>query len=702
MLSDGLTNVRPVQGEIMLSTLILASAVSYVNPYVGCADNGHCFAAAAYPFGMVQAGPDTGTESWDYCSGYRYADEEIKVFSQTHISGTGCNDMGDVALMPGVVPSKYDKKTQVAQPGYYAVTLDTGCALETTVAPHSSIYHFNFTSEPKILLDLQWGIVFPGNLSRHVLKSDIKHTETEFTVWANVRNWVNREYSAVVQFSAPFTVEQIAERKFVLTFKQKEFYGKVGMSTVSIEKARKNLEAEIPAWDFAGVKAAAQAAWEELLERVELPSATLAQKQNFYTSLYHLFIQPNNIADVDGQYRGADGKVAQAKGGVYYSTLSLWDTFRTAHPLYTLLVPERVEGFCDTIIAHHKAAGFMPIWTLWGKDNQCMIGTHSVPVLVDAYFKGFKVDPNEAMKCINETLRQNHPGRGKENWDLLNEYGYYPFDKIRGESAARTLECAYDDWCAMKLAQALGRTDDAQFYAKRAQNWKNLFDKSVGLVRGRNTKGEWRTPYDPFQLGHGADTPNDFTEGNAWQYTWHVMQDPEGLMAMFGSKEAFCAKLNSLFEQPEKTEGQGFVLDVSGLIGQYAHGNEPSHHTVYFFTLAGQPRRTAELVRQVCDKFYRPEVDGLCGNDDCGQMSAWYLFSAMGFYPFNPCGGEYVLGAPQIGEFIVNKRLHIVANGLSRDAKYVKRTTLNGKTITTKLTHKDLATGGELVFEMSK
>lgn len=711
----------------------------HVNPYVGCAFNGHCFAAAAYPFGMVQAGPDTGTESWHYCSGYRYADTNVYGFSQTHISGTGCNDLGDLLLMPwsgdGLAPgvtSRYRKETQVATPGFYAVTLDDAdVAVKIAVAPHSAIYELKYGGRgvPRLMVDTQWGVVFPKNLSRHVLESEIRADGPRRLVGRNrVRNWVDREYSFVLETSAPIVDRVELPRRpgekggrHVLTFDAQPGAAirvKVALSTTDGDGAKRNLAAEIPAWDFDAVARAAREAWNGYLRRMEIGGASDDAAASFYTSLYHLCIHPNNIADVDGRYRGADGQVRTSPDGRYYSTLSLWDTFRAAHPLYTILAPELVPSLVNTMVAHAQAAGYLPIWTLWGKDNQCMIGTHSVPVVVDAFLKEVarlgsadkvladgKVDWMAAYDAVRDSLRNAHPGRHKERWDLLDKYGYYPFDEIRGESVSRTLECAYDDACAARFAAALGRSDDAAFFSRRAQNYRNLFDRKAQLMRGRDTKGAWRTPFNPFQLGHGADTPNDFTEGNSWQYTWHVMHDPEGLMSLFGTKLAFAGKLDSLFVQPEKTEGSGFVLDVSGLIGQYAHGNEPSHHVAYFYPFAGQPARTAEVVRDICDRFYQNKVDGLCGNDDCGQMSAWYLFSVAGFYPFDPCGGEYVLGAPQAAKVVFSlpggRTFTVRANGISRDSKYVRRMTLNGAVVDGfKLTHSQILAGGELVFEM--
>ncbi len=700
----------------------------HVNPSVGCAFNGHCFAAAAYPFGLVQSGPDTGNFSWNYTSGYRDADTTILGFSQTHLSGTGCPDLGDILVMPyagardrKTYASAFAKATETATPGYYGVTLaDNGVKVEVTVAPHAAIYRFTFLrAGAHVLVDPQWGIVSnPKALHTHVVEAS---SEVEGNVRVTGRNrnrlWVDREFSYVVEFSQAATgVTELPKQDSAEKAVRRVFdfdvpaggtlYMKVALSSVDLAGARRNLAAEIPGWDFDGVRAQARAKWNDLLGRVRA-EGDADQLVNLYTALYHLFIHPNDIADVDGRYRGADNQVRTAPLGHYYSTLSLWDTFRAAHPLYTLLAPEYVPGFISSMVEHHKAAGYLPIWTLWGKDNQCMIGTHSVPAIVDAYLKGFGgFDPAEAYEAIRNSLREKHDGRRKERWDLLDKYGYYPFDEIKGESVSRTLECAYDDWCAAQMAEKLGKKEDAAFFRKRSANWRNVFDKSLGLVRGRDTKGAWRTPFDPARLGHGAGTANDFTEGNAWQYTWHVMQDPEGLVSMFGGAAGFAKQLDALFVQPEKTEGAGFVLDVTGLIGQYAHGNEPSHHVVYFYPYAGRPHRTAELVREVFDKFYLNKPDGLCGNDDCGQMSAWYVFSALGFYPFNPCGDGYVLGAPQIPRAELSleggKKLVVRADGLSCDAKYVKGVTLNGKPFPGfKLAHEQVAAGGELVFEMT-
>jgi len=709
-------------GALVLGGLSAAVAepVDHVDPYIGCSYNGHCFAAACLPFGMVQAGPDTGFLWWDYCSGYRYADTKILGFSQTHLSGTGCGDLGDLLLMPFTgaadltrtnFASAYRKETQTAQPGFYQVTLDDNHAkVSIAAAAHSAIYEIAYQGNetPRLFADLQYGIL---NWSMRtpdgrVLACDLRQ-EGDRTIVGTLKTqvWVKRDYSFILTFDHAIVSRQDMPRRaaqekaprFVLTFDLPAggvLKAKFAISAKDEAGARKNLLSEIPDWDFNAVRKAARDTWNARLGKVAAVGDAKELK-TFYTSLYHLFIQPNNIADAGEK--------------PFYSTFSYWDTFRAAHPLYTLIAPETVDGFIDSTLRQCDLQGYMPVWTLWAKDTNCMIGNHSIPIVVDAYLKGFRgFDAEKAYAAIRKSLLENVPGRSFNRAEVWAKYGYFPFDIVNYESVSRTLEHAYDDWCAARFAAALGKTDDAALFDQRANNWTNVFDRSVGFARGRDSKGTWRVPFSPFKLnvgGRGAG-PKDFTEGNSWQYTWHVMQDPMGLIAAMGGRETFLKNLNGLFSQPEKVEGMGFALDATGLIGQYAHGNEPSHHTAYFFQYGGRGDRTAEIVREVCDKFYLPEPEGLCGNDDCGQMSAWYLFSAMGFYPFNPCGGDYVIGAPQLPKITValpgGRALTVLAKNLSRENKYVKGVTFNGRKLDGfVLRHADLVKGGELAFEMT-
>ena len=685
----------------------------YVDPAIGTEYNGHTHVAASYPFGMVQAGPDTGRGNWDYCSGYRNSDKTIWGFSQTHLSGTGCPDLADFRLQPGGADRAYPfrKETEVKTPGYYAVTLDEIDAdVEIAVSKHAAIYRITYRGDahPELLLDTQWMMINSDGAATCVSDNEVTADAANRVVEGRrtTYGWNRRVAYFHLSTDRAWTMRRLPTvdqrekgGRYVLRFnevKQGETVTvKIGLSATSVAAAKANLSAEIPGWNLSAVRADAVREWNRLLGSMAA-EGDRGQLVSFYTSLYHLFLQPNNIAD------------AGAKP--YFSTFSTWDTFRAAHPLYTILAPEVVRGFVDSMLKDGEKHGYVSIWTLWGGDNQCMIGTHSIPVIVDAILKGlWKGDENAALDMLvrSVTGSQKEIGRQKGNFDLLEQYGYYPFDLIRGESVSRTLECAYDDACIARLANRLGRKDVAGRFARRAASWKNVFDPERKLVRGKDTKGNWRTPFNPFELGHGHDTANDFTEGNAYQYTWHVMQDPMGLIDACGGKEAFATQLDRLFVLPPKVEGSGCVIDVSGLIGQYAHGNEPSHHVIYFFQFADRPDLTAKYIRRVFDEFYLPKPDGLCGNDDCGQMSAWYLFSAAGFYPFDPCGGDYVLGAPQLPKIVFQladgKTFTVVARNLSRENMFVKSVTLNGRPVQGfVLRHADVMAGGELVFEMGR
>ena len=688
---------------------------AYVDPFIGTAGTGHTFPSACVPFGLVQAGPDTGNGDWAHCSGYSYEDKSIYGFSQTHLNGTGCPDLGDVRILPftaesvpGSVP--YDKASARAKPGYYAVTLAGGTKVEASATERCAIYRISYPkgAKSRLLVDPRWCITRRKPASDCIRSVDVAPDgKTGVSGKVVVNNWVERTYAFKMEFSRPF----LSEKDLVFDFGESQgepLVVKVALSALGgVSDAVRNLAAEIPGWDLDRVAAAADAKWSKMLSCVAVEGSD-DQKRNFYTSLYHLFIQPNNIADAGHK--------------PFYSTLSTWDTFRAAHPLYTILVPEKAAEFVDSMLEQGRRTGYLPIWTLWGRDNQCMIGTHSIPVIVDWFLKDYfsRKERKEhkdfadsasfaakkqywlaAYEQIKETLTKRHEGRYKERWDLLDRHGYYPYDVIRNESVSRTLECAYDDWCAAQMAAKLGHEEDAEFFRRRSENWRNVFDPSLGLMRSKDSKGNWRDPFDPAAVGYGEGY--DFTEGNSYQYTWHVMQNPDGLVAAMGGREAFVKRLDWLFERPEVVKGE--VFDVTGLIGQYVHGNEPSHHVIYFYTLVGERDKTARRVRDVFDRFYLPKPDGLCGNDDCGQMSAWYVFSALGFYPFNPCGGTYVLGAPQIPKATLSlgggKTLTVVANNLSVENRYVKSVTFNGRQLDKTIEHADLMSGGELVFEMT-
>ena len=715
--------------SVFLAFCACASAAEdftrYVNVFIGTEYNGHTFPGACRPFGLVQASPDTGRGNWGYTAGYRYSDRQIIGFTQDHLSGTGCTDLGDLRIFPyrnaeanaEKLQSAFRKETEFATPGYYRVYLDdVKVQAEISATERAAIYRFRYDGDgPALLLvDTQYSPGDYWNDDKRVQSTEESWNSRERSMRGHVfvKSWCDRDWYFALESDHDWQgVRTLGMRepekgkRYAIEFKDVKpgdiVSVKVALSTVSTDGALANLRAEIPGWDFDGVREGAKAEWNKLLSKASI-TASEDRKIAFYTSLYHLYVQPNDITDATGEYRGGDGRVRTAEGGRYFSTLSTWDTYRAAHPFYTILTPEYVDTFVNTMIESQKTVGYVPIWTLWGKDNQCMIGTHSIPVMVDAYLKGFRgFDPEAAYAAIKASVTKDAPGRSKGRFDLLDKYGYYPNDVIKHEAVSRQLEVAYDDSCVARLARALGKDEDAAFFERRSKSYVNVFDRETGFMRGRDSSGAWRKDFSPFKLG------NDFTEGNSWQYSWHVMQDPEGLVALMGGKEKFGAKLSSLFDQSEDEELTGKVQDVSGLIGQYAHGNEPSHHVIYFFQYADMPRRTAELVREVFDRFYLNKPDGLCGNDDCGQMSAWYVFSAMGFYPFDPCGGDYVIGAPQVDEVSLSvgsgKVFRMKANNLSAKNKYVKSATLNGKPLDGfVIRHADIMAGGELVFEMGE
>ena len=699
-----------------------------VNCFIGTGGDGHCFPAAAYPFGLVQAGPDTGNGSWGYCSGYRYEDGQITMFSQTHNPGGGCPDYADVGIMPFVgdvtnVVSTFSHENETAAPGYYAVTLDRGgIRVEVAATSHAAIYRIypGQSREMRLLVDLDYGM---GNLT--YAKKTIKPISARCTVEGGIsahllRNGFvkNRNIGVNIRFSpAPKSIEELPSEegvhapKYVLSFDLKPddpLFVKCGLSTTDADGAMRNLEKEIPGWDFDAVRLAARAKWNEILSRVTVKGSDPDATTQFMTSVYHMFLVPTDIADVDGRYRGADGKIAVAPNGRYYSELSLWDTFRGAHPFYTIASPELVPDFVNSMLAHFDAAGFLPVLPKWGQDSQCMIGTHAVAVIADAFFKGFKgVDWRRAYAAVKDTLTKTHPKRKKEHWDVLDRYGWYPCDKFRGEGVSRTLECSYDDWCAARMAAALGENADAEFFKKRSENWRNVFDAKTGFLRGRRSDGSWRNPFDPYRCGHSSSREGDYTEGNAWQWRWHVLQDPAALVEALGGKRKSATLLDELFSLPSNLDKARTNNNITGLWGQYVHGNEPSHHIPYLYQYAGRPDHAAERVRGICRRFYRNAPDGICGNEDHGEMSAWYVFACLGFYPVNPASGEFVIGAPQLSCIKLNvgdgKFFAVSAKNLSEENMFVKSATLNGKPLKGFILHySDIMVGGELIYEMTR
>ena len=696
----------------------------YVDPFIGAADNGHTFPGACRPFGMIQTSPVTGAVGWRYCSEYMYADSIIWGFTQTHLNGTGCMDLGDILVMPftgerhrtwDAYRSSFSKTSENATPGYYTVTLDQAkVKAELTATTHAALHRYTYeqADSASILIDLQHGPAWNEKHYHSQVNSCEVNWENDSTLTGHVNNkvWVDQDYYFVMQFSRPVIdhfelpmAETEKGKRLVASFNiqpGEEVLMKVALSTTGVEGAKANMAAEVPGWDFEGIRTAAKADWNSYLSRIEV-EGTDEEKTNFYTSFYHALIQPNEISDVDGRYRNAADSVVNATGGKFYSTFSLWDTYRAAHPFYTLMVPERVDGFINSLVDQAEVQGYLPIWGLWGKENFCMVANHGVSVVAEAYAKGFRgFDAERAFNAIKQTQTVSHPL--KSNWENYMKYGYFPTDLTEAESVSSTLESVYDDYAAADMAKRMGKTEDAAYFARRADFYKNLFDSSTQFMRPKKSDGTWKSPFNPSQIGHAESVGGDYTEGNAWQYTWHVQHDVPGLIALFGGEEPFLNKLDSLFTLKLETT----QADVTGLIGQYAHGNEPSHHVTYLYALAGRPERTQELIREIFDTQYSPKPNGLCGNDDCGQMSAWYMFSAMGFYPVNPVSGEYVFGAPQLPEFVLHladgKTFTIKAEGLSEANKYVKSITLNGEPYTKNfISHADIVKGGTLVYQMT-
>lgn len=696
----------------------------YVDPFIGAADNGHTFPGACRPFGMIQTSPVTGAVGWRYCSEYMYADSIIWGFTQTHLNGTGCMDLGDILVMPftgerhrtwDAYRSSFSKTSENATPGYYTVTLDQAkVKAELTATTHAALHRYTYeqADSASILIDLQHGPAWNEKQYHSQVNSCEVNWENDSTLTGHVNNkvWVDQDYYFVMQFSHPVIdhfelpmAETEKGKRLVASFNiqpGEEVLMKVALSTTGVEGAKANMAAEVPGWDFEGIRTAAKADWNSYLSRIEV-EGTDEEKTNFYTSFYHALIQPNEISDVDGRYRNAADSVVNATGGKFYSTFSLWDTYRAAHPFYTLMVPERVDGFINSLVDQAEVQGYLPIWGLWGKENFCMVANHGVSVVAEAYAKGFRgFDAERAFNAIKQTQTVSHPL--KSNWENYMKYGYFPTDLTEAESVSSTLESVYDDYAAADMAKRMGKTEDAAYFARRTDFYKNLFDSSTQFMRPKKSDGTWKSPFNPSQIGHAESVGGDYTEGNAWQYTWHVQHDVPGLIALFGGEEPFLNKLDSLFTLKLETT----QADVTGLIGQYAHGNEPSHHVTYLYALAGRPERTQELIREIFDTQYSPKPNGLCGNDDCGQMSAWYMFSAMGFYPVNPVSGEYVFGAPQLPEFVLHladgKTFTIKAEGLSEANKYVKSITLNGEPYTKNfISHADIVKGGTLVYQMT-
>ena len=700
----------------------LSQNAKFVNVFIGTDGTGHTFPGPSMPFGMVQPGMDNKAYGWNHTSGYQYKDTLVLGFSQTRFSGTGINEMGDVLLLPinqekENLKNSYYKTTEVGVVGYYAVTKKDDVKVELTCSERVAFHKYTFPNkEATVLVDLQHGLRFvfdENNQKGLVVDSDVTiENNSTISGYCSTQNWVNRKYFFTITFDHPFSNSRLVNKKdsdkapkYLLDFllnENKVLNVKIALSSVSVEGAKNNLQTEIPDWDFDRVANKNKEAWDVYLNRIAIV-ASQKQKEIFYTALYHLFLQPSNIADVDGKYRGADDKIGVAPAKAYYSTLSIWDIYRGAFPLLQILAPEKINGIVNTLLLHHKAAGFLPIWTAWGQDNYCMIGNHAIPMILLAYQNGFKgFNSNDALNAMVETATISHIN---SDWQLYNQYGYYPFDKLDNESVSRTLESGYDDWCVSEMAKKLGNTDVATAFSKRAVYYKNIYDAQSTFFRGKDTKGNWRTPFNPLQATSPLNNPGDYTEANAWQYFWTPAQhDVIGVSKLLGGKENFTNKLNAFFttqaENPNKFLGQ------EALIGQYAHGNEPSHHITYLYAFSNEPKMGQKYIHKVITEFHNNTPDGMIGNDDCGQMSAWYILSTLGFYPVNPANGEFVFGSPQVEKATIHlsngKSFEVRTKNFSGTAIFNTTRTLNNKTMNTPyITYPEIMNGGVLTFEMT-
>ncbi|MBG8555443.1 GH92 family glycosyl hydrolase [Hymenobacter guriensis] len=707
-----------------------ASLTRYVDPYIGTDFHGHVFLGANVPFGAVQLGPVNITEGWDWCSGYHYSDSTIVGFAHTHLSGTGIGDLGDVTVMPTTGPvrvtegrvkhpeqglvSLFSHQEEQARPGYYAVRLQRyNIKAELTATERVGFHQYTFpkSDASHLIFDLQQGIGWDLATDTHMEQLN----DSTLVGYRHSRGWAadQRLWFAAV-FSKPirgFSSVQVLDTlgntrpaatgnriKGVVTFATQageKVQLKVGISPVSTAGALANIQAEIPHWNFERVVAQADAAWNRELQKVRVQADEVRLK-TFYTALYHTMIAPSVFNDHNGDYRGTDKQVHKNPGFTNLTTFSLWDTYRAAHPLFTLLQPERVNDMVSSMLAIYQQQGKLPVWHLMGNETNCMVGYSAVPVVADAYLKGFKgFDAALAYEAVKATAMRDEFGL-----KVVKEQGFIPADS-EVESVSKGLEYAIDDWCIAQMARKMGNADDYAYFSKRAKNYANYFDKRVGFMRGRLAQNKWRVPFNPFTSVHEK---SDFTEGNAWQYTWLVPQDVEGLISLLGGEKRFSQKLDSLF-LAKGSMGKEASPDISGLIGMYAHGNEPGHHITYLYSYVGQPWKTADKVRFITENFYTTRPDGIIGNEDVGQMSAWHVFSTLGFYPLNPANGTYVFGSPAIRQatlqLAAGKTLTIEAKNNSSANKYIQAVTLNGRAYTKSyITHQELLKGGTLSFEM--
>ena len=697
--------------------------VDYVDPFVGTGFHGHTYPGATVPFGAVQLSPDTRRGNWDACSGYHYSDSTLLGFSHTHLSGTGCIDLGDLLIRPTTrpvdlkregdiyQPASFTHHSEETRPGYYKVELqDEGVNVELTSTLHAGMHRYTYkeATDAAVLIDLHHML----SDEEHIYETSLKQTApNELSGMRHTRSWVDNQYVYfVIQFSKPIQqMEWVKDRKQVADVTaiqgedlqgiahfgtEKEVIVKVGLSIVNEDNARENLLHEIPAFDFDLVAQQALTTWKDALNGIQVEGGTDAQRTNFYSAWYHTLVVPNTVSDVNGEYRRHDGRIGKVEQGhSAYSTFSLWDTFRAWHPLMTLTNSQRVTDMINSLLAMYDATGELPIWPLSAGETDCMIGYHSVSVIADAYMKGIRgFDAEKALDAMVASSNKNMKGSS-----YYIENGFIPANMKR-ESVSCLLEYAYDDWAIAQMAKSMGKEEVYTTYMKRAQNYHHVFDGAIKFFRGKRMDGNWDEGFKPEAIGR------EFTEATAWQYRFFVPHDINGLIQLFGSKEIFASCLDELFTTEAKVEGD--LQDVTGLVGQYAHGNEPSHHMAYLYNYIGQPWKTQAMTRRLLDEMYQPTPEGIIGNEDCGQMSAWYVMSAMGFYPVCPGSNEFALTSPLFQKVTLplanGNVLTITANDPESNV-YIQSVKLNGETIDKNfVTYEQLMEGGTLAFTLGK
>lgn len=702
----------------------------WVNPFIGTGAvqsslSGNNYPGVTVPFGMVQLSPDTReAPDWAQASGYDYNDSIIYGFSHTRLSGTGASDFIDILLFPTISDkrkSTFTHQHEQARPGYYQVLLkDEKIQAELTASVHVGVHRYTCSDgdQLKLWLDLDHS-ANKGSWNRRIIQSQLRMVSPTvvegyriITGWAKLRKiYFHLEFSQPVLSNQLYDGNRMYENTPVINGTElrglfcfdkkwnKELICKVALSPVSIENARLNMATEVPGWDFEYIARAAETSWEKELRKIIIQGTDL-QKKIFYTALYHTMVQPNTMSDVNGEYMASDYVTRSvAKGEVHYSTFSLWDTFRAAHPLYTLMHTHRIPDFVKSMMRQYDYYGYLPVWQLWGQDNYCMIGNHSIPVIVNAVLKGVAgVDEEKAYEAVFNSSIVSHPNSPFEVWE---KYGYMP-ENIQTQSVSITLEQAFDDWCVAQLAKRLGKEKDYNHFMKRSAFYRNLFNSKTGFFQPKNDKGEWIEPFDPYKYGANGGYP--FTEGNAWQYFWYVPQNIPDLISLTGGNKAFVAKLDTFFTVSYQS---GALNDnASGFVGQYAHGNEPSHHVAYLYACAGEPWKTQKYVAYIMNELYNDSSSGYAGNDDCGEMSAWYVFGALGFYPVNPVSGEYVIGTPMLEEAVIQlpdrKTFTVKAPRKEDNEVYICSMKLNGEKYTKNyITHQDIMKGGILEFVMT-